>query len=188
MKKNVSVPSSNAGFTLIELLVVIGLLSILTAVGTETVVSLIRSNTKTNTINEAKQNGQLVIDTFEKDIRSAKSISPVPGLSGSSVSSSSINITTITDDIIVYSCVNGGGGSNDYISRKGVSMTNTDKDNGVNISFSTCSFKIALSSGVKVINFNFTLTEPKNRTVIAGGRAEYKVEIPFGTTLTLRNE
>lgn len=165
------------GFTLIEMLVAVSIVAILSTLSTEVVLSLVRSSNKTAVTNEAKQNGQTILDTFEKDVRSAKLVSLV--------SSTDLHLTMLNDSTVDYVC-GSGGVRNDYISRGGQIITNDDPDNGVNVQAGSCVFTVS-SSSPPLVKFNFTLTEPKNKALIASGRQEFKITVPFETTISLRN-
>ena len=62
------------GFTLIELLVVIVILSIIAGVSSSIFLSVIRSNNKSNIVNEIQQNGNYILQTLEGSLRNARSI------------------------------------------------------------------------------------------------------------------
>ena len=76
--------SSENGFTLIELLVVTAVMGVLAIVSATIISNVLRSQNKTNVTNEVRQNGDLVISKFERDVKQAESVEflpPPPGLS-----------------------------------------------------------------------------------------------------------
>lgn len=60
-----------AGFTLIEILVVIAIFAILALVGTDLFSSVLRGSNKAQVQSEIKQNGQVVLNTIERYVRSS---------------------------------------------------------------------------------------------------------------------
>ncbi len=65
---------TQTGFTLIEILVVTVILGLMVAVASNVFVTLLRNQNKTTILAEVRQNAALVIDTFERDVRSASKI------------------------------------------------------------------------------------------------------------------
>src|SRR3989344_5912333 len=64
-------PVSRKGFTLLEFLVVIGLLSITIGSILLFLTSVLKGTNQANITSEVKQNGQVVLDTLESQIRNA---------------------------------------------------------------------------------------------------------------------
>ena len=62
------------GFTLVELLIVVGLVLIISTVGTSIITSILRSYNKAHIINEIEQNGNYVLSLMESQIRNARSV------------------------------------------------------------------------------------------------------------------
>jgi len=70
-------PLPQEGFTLIEILVVTVILGLMIAVASNVFVTLLRNQNKTNVLSEVRSNAALVVDTFERDVRSASKIETV---------------------------------------------------------------------------------------------------------------
>ena len=86
------------GFTLIELVLVIGLLAISVGVTNDILISLIRSNNKTQIIGEIEQQSNFVSLKIEKELRNARVASvPADGDSGTT-----LNFETRDGDQIEY--------------------------------------------------------------------------------------
>jgi prepilin-type N-terminal cleavage/methylation domain-containing protein len=68
---------SRKGFTLIELLVVTAIIGILIGISTTVFIGVLRSQNKTNVTNEVRQNAIHALDLFERDVRSADSVTPI---------------------------------------------------------------------------------------------------------------
>ena len=191
------------GFTLVEFLVVLGVLAI--AVGSALLVltSVLRGTNQANITTEVKQNGQIVLDTLDSQIRNAigaecKNSSGVP-VTCSSVSASKKYIKLIGQGIdpLHIKCFwdevpktqNGWIGTvtstsenpneSDY-SR----VTNTDKISGVDIG--NCNFSVqeatvgTLSPAIVSISF---LVE---QGVEAPSRQDFVTSVKFQTTISLR--
>ena len=77
---------NQGGFTLIELVLVIGLLAISVGVTNDILISLIRSNNKTQVITEIEQQSNFVSLKIEKELRNARAVSiPLNGESGTTL-------------------------------------------------------------------------------------------------------
>ena len=92
------------GFTLIELLLVVGLLALSVGITSDILISLVRSYSKSQVINEIEQNANFVSQKLEKELRNAANIDAIdtdttlndlPG-------GSSITFTDRKGDQIVY--------------------------------------------------------------------------------------
>lgn len=64
----------NSGFTLIELVLVVSLLLLVVGVSSDIIISLVRSYSKTQVINEIEQTANFVVSKLEKELRVANSI------------------------------------------------------------------------------------------------------------------
>lgn len=76
---NLSFPAQRRGFTLVELLVVLGLLSITVVSTLMFLTSTLKGSNQATIITEVKQNGQIVLDLLEREIRGSNNASKVTG-------------------------------------------------------------------------------------------------------------
>lgn len=115
--------SKNGGFTLVEVLVVLSITALVTVMVMQILTSLFRSTTKTASISEVKQNGQLILLTMEQTIRNAV---PTPqcltgGTPGVRVvkrgSDSSPEMRTTT-----FACITDPGGSGKLVIATGLGV------------------------------------------------------------------
>lgn len=173
-EKNKAYPvwSSQAGFTLIEMLVVVAIVGVVATISTQIVLSLIRSNNKTNVQNEVKQNGSYTIDLIERDVRAATA----------AISTDSTNLTLTSQDgsTVAYTCGVKSSGNNGFIRRNSNPLLNTDLNSGVAVG--SCSFVIAPSTNPQLITVDFTLTQAANSAT----RSDLTVTQNFHTSVSLR--
>lgn len=64
----------NNGFTLIEMLIVVALLAITVGITSDILISLVRSNTRTQILNEIEQQANFVSLKIEKELRDARDV------------------------------------------------------------------------------------------------------------------
>lgn len=159
------------GFTLIEMLVVIAIITIIGTISTQIILSLIRSNNKTNIQNEVRQNGAFVIDYLERDIRSASSV-VVP-------SATLLQLTQPDGTVIDYVCAIGSSNSNGDITREGQSLVNIDASTGVKIN--SCAFTTQNSSP-PLVTIDIVITQPYQ----SPNRSDLTVSQTFHTSVSLR--
>jgi len=80
---------SQRGFTLIEIIVSVGIIAFISVVIAQTFFTTTRVNTKTELINDIKQNGDFALEYMIRAIRSAQQVTSVcdtaPGSSGSAL-------------------------------------------------------------------------------------------------------
>jgi len=167
------------GFTLIELLVVTAIIGVLAIISATVFNSILRSQNKTTIVNEIRQNGNLVIDKFERDIRGASKVTCIedmtvdPPTSCSSTQGSIIMITPTTGNKFFWYC------TADQLVRDGESLLNRDPRGGVKTV--DCNFNVT-SSRPQLVLFHFTL-EQRN----VAEKAELQSEGEFQTTISTRN-
>lgn len=178
------------GFTLLELLVVTAILAVLIGISTTVFISILRSQNKTNVINEVRQNATLAIDLFERDVRSASDIIP----DGGSFLTNKITLVEVENGTAVdWECVDAVGIDNGYIQRtvddgSGVDqvITNTDTKTGVSVDCggdgATEAFVVS-DSATPIVTMRFDALQGEE----APGRADYRVTLPFETTVGVRD-
>jgi len=171
------------GFTLIELLIVVALLAISVGVTNDILISLIRSNNKTQVMNEIEQQSNFISLKIEKELRNARMVNvPSAGSSGTV-----LNFSTRGGDIIEYEV----GTSSGVITRKlnseaSVNVTSNNAPGGV---LATCSGPSGASdcfsvSGVnpQIININVDFNQAQ-----PGFGRSYSGKVGIKSTIVIRN-
>ncbi len=185
------------GFTLIEFLVVLGILALTVGSALLFLTSTLRGTNQANVTAEVKQNGQVVLDSLERQIRGAISATELIGSGAPAGSSSAISLALPEGKYFFVACFNSVGiTSNGWIgtvsstssSTPGagqyVPLTNRDRTSGVEI---VCdSFRVtSASSGAlnpPIVRVSFTV----NQGVGAPSRSDFKANVKFDTTISLR--
>ncbi|OGY23419.1 MAG: hypothetical protein A2172_04285 [Candidatus Woykebacteria bacterium RBG_13_40_15] len=160
--------SNSRGFTLIELLVVTVVVGILGAISSVIVLSVLRSQNKTAITNEVTQNGDNIINVFERDVK----------FSSSADDKSTDSVTLMGKKNIVWSC----GGTNITRDLGDGSGPKSVTSISVAVKSGTCRFNIS-GSNSDLVEFNFTLTQSSS----APSKSEFSIEVPFGTKVGLRS-
>lgn len=108
------IENNQKGFTLIELMLVVVLLAVSVGVTNDILMSLVRSNNKTQVMNEIEQQSNFVSLKMERELRNASVVNiPLAGGSGSSLNFKTKDGTTIQYDVnttsgLVQRTVNAG--------------------------------------------------------------------------------
>ena len=160
------------GFTLIELLVTTAVMGLLAVVSANIISSVLKSQNKTAMVNEVRQNGDLVIAKFERDVRQAQ------GITGGVFS---VNLD-VDGTSVVWACANEGGTSGVFRRATRV-VTNDDPERGVSVY--GCSFNVSGNPGTgtpQIVRLVFNLRQ----AVGAPQRAEFGVDEPFQATVGTR--
>ena len=172
------------GFTLLEFLIVIGLLSITIGSILLFLTSVLKGTNQANITSEVKQNGQVVLDTLESQIRNASD--------ASLILTTYIKLLRQNADPLHIRCVNPAGEngrieiavSTDQPATNFTSITSQDTVSGVDITY--CSFTIIPTSGgvsdPPIVSVSFTV----NQGVDAASRADFMANVSFQTTISLR--
>ena|SRR3990167_1495583 len=199
-------PVSRKGFTLLEFLVVIGLLSITIGSILLFLTSVLKGTNQANITSEVKQNGQVVLDTLESQIRNATDavcLNPADGSLCVSPTQSTTHIKLLrtNSDPLHIRCVPPSGitqngkieiaASNVSIGQvptNFVSITSQDTVSGVNITNCDTNtiFTIVPSSGgvsaPPIVAVNFKVSQG----VAAASRQDFVANVDFQTTISLR--
>jgi prepilin-type N-terminal cleavage/methylation domain-containing protein len=182
------------GFTLIELLAVIGVFATIASLVTSILFITFRLLNKSNTLVAVKSNGNYALSQMVEAIRNARTMqSPFPCFtppSNTSLTTSSISLVTLTNQVVTYSC--------DVSPVKTISSSsgwpvpgNTISllDTGVNgsVVLNTCSFTCTQAdpSDFPVITIDFSLNSNS-----AGNFTERQASasaLPFHTSVVMRN-
>jgi len=166
------------GFTLIELLVTTAILGFLAIVSAVIVSAVIKSQNKTEIINEVRGNGDLVIAKFERDVKGASLI----------VRNNQRRLTLSYEDspTVIWDC------STSNFTRNGAIVTNNDPIRGVRIALTTtlpftreCSFTVAptpKTPGIpQIATLDFTLDQRSTAQ-----RQEFQIREDFEVTVGSR--
>ena len=196
------------GFTLLEFLVVIGLLSITIGSILLFLTSVLKGTNQANITSEVKQNGQVVLDTLESQIRNASDavcLNPADGSLCASPTQSTnyIKLSRTNSDPLHIRCVKNAGENGrieitvsavalDTIPANFTSITSQDTVSGVDITditvitYCTTIFTIVPSSGgvsdPPIVSISFKV----NQGVDATSRQDFMANVVFQTTISLR--
>ena len=196
------------GFTLLEFLVVIGLLSITIGSILLFLTSVLKGTNQANITSEVKQNGQVVLDTLESQIRNASDAvcsNPADGSLCASPTQSTnyIKLSRTNSDPLHIRCVKNAGENGrieitvsavalDTIPANFTSITSQDTVSGVDITditvitYCTTIFTIVPSSGgvsdPPIVSISFKV----NQGVDATSRQDFMANVVFQTTISLR--
>ena len=172
------------GFTLLEFLIVIGLLSITIGSILLFLTSVLKGTNQANITSEVKQNGQVVLDTLESQIRNASD--------ASLILTTYIKLLRQNADPLHIRCVNPAGEngrieiavSTDQPATNFTSITSQDTVSGVDITY--CSFTIIPTSGgvsdPPIVSVSFTVNQGRD----AFSRVDFMANVSFQTTISLR--
>lgn len=191
----IKIKNLQKGFTLVELLAVMLILVSVGGMVTVILISTLRNGSKSNSINDVRQNGQFVMSQMSKmityssefcglstdgtgssddcDLKSQSNTFTTDCTVSPSPSYNYIKIRSFDGGQTVFSC------SGNTIASNGASMVNVGS-----FVTSACSFTCSQLSSTSppTININFTLSK-----VNSGLFVENQAIIPFETSLTIRN-
>ena len=186
------------GFTLLEFLVVIGLLSITIGSILLFLTSVLKGTNQANITSEVKQNGQVVLDTLESQIRNASDavcLNWAGDLCSPADPKTYIKLIRQSADPLHIRCVNNDGENGRIeiavsavvlgtIPSNFTSITSQDTVSGVDIT--NCSFTIVPSSGgvsgPPIVSMSFRVSQG----VAAASRSDFLASVDFQTTISLR--
>ena len=174
ISKTQTVKMKNQGFTLIELLVVVAILGVLAVTSSQIVVSVLRSQNKSAVENEVRQNGDFLINKFERDVRNAQTISPT-GTTATTIELQQVGVASTIRWRCAATQIQRQVGSAAW-----VDVVNTHPVTGVRID-GACSF-IITSQEPHLVTFEFRLRQGAS----APNRAEFQISVPFRTSVSVR--
>ena len=190
---------SKNGFTLLEFLVVIGLLSLTIGSILLFLTSVLKGTNQANVTSEVKQNGQVVLDSLESQIRNATDAVCLEDINNNlcdipSDPTTHVKLLRTNADPLHIRCVPAVGqtqngkidiavsdnpADSDY-----TSITSQDTVSGVNIE--DCEFSVIPSLGgvsaPPIVSVNFKV----NQGVAAPSRQDFLANVDFQTTISLR--
>lgn len=180
------------GYTIVEFLVVLGLLGLVLGVALLILTSILKASNQTNVLVQVKQNGQVVLDSLEKQIRNAQL--------AQKVSTNYIKLARQGQDPLHIKCFPSSAGANGWIGSV-VSTANppadssysalTDRDTvkGVDINCNpdaNCKFDVIASSAGSAYPPVVLICFRVNQGVSAPTRADFSANVQFDTTISLR--
>lgn len=181
--------NSERGFTLVELLAVSVVMVVVSVIVTATITSSLRGTTKTNTVNDVRQNGNYAISQVSKMIEYAKSFG---GVSNDNVNfvSNCVNLTpplTPTPQPSQYNYIKITGFDNGQtifscastIASNSASLIDTNL-----VSVDSCSFTCerARITDAPIIGINFSLSKKTTSSLF-----ENNASVSFKTSVKMRN-
>lgn len=190
-KAKFKIIASLPAFTLVELLVVLGILSATVGATLLFLTSTLKGSNQATVISEVKQNGQVILDVLERQVRGASNAMYVNG---------HIKLTRSANNLLHIKCFSGnytlGSEKNGWIGTTTSSLDDpsealytsiTNKDDlvsGTDVSSCSLSVSGASTGGFTpaVVSIDFTL----NQGVKAPSRADFKANARFSTTISLR--
>jgi prepilin-type N-terminal cleavage/methylation domain-containing protein len=165
------------GFTLVELLVTTAIMGLLAIVSANIISSVLKSQNKTTMVSEVRQNGDLVIAKFERDVKQAQSIMPTGVSRSITLDVDGTNVDWACTDEVLVPATSG------VFTRATQVVTNVDPERGVSVY--NCNFNVSdPNEGVpQIVQLEFNLRQG----VAAPGRAEFEVDEPFHVTVGTRS-
>ena len=173
MKKH----NKQRGFTLIEMLLVVLLLALTVGLTSDMLLSLIRSNTKTQVINEIEQQANFVTLKLEKELRDA--IDATTASSGNS-----LVITLRSNSQVTYQLTSGSVLERNINGGSSVPLTSNSSPGGVVVSCSTSPMCFdVVGSNPKSVVTKLIFTQAQKD---AG--ASYSGDVKIESTITIRGD
>lgn len=196
------VNSLKKGFTLLEFTVVIGLLML--AIGSTLAVLLntLKGSNQANVTTEVKQNGQAILDSFERQIRGATGVECTNTGGTMIVVCDAVDVSTLHIKLLRQNqtplhikCFAPTAADNGYIGtvvssldnpsdNVYIAVSNTDPVAGVDITSCSMVGTKATSGGSSSAAVTLDLTI--NQGVQAASRQDFKAKVQFKTTISLR--
>lgn len=191
------------GYTLIELLTVIAIVVVVGVIVTGILISSLRGGSKSNVLDNVRQNGNDAITQMSKMIIYAQSfngastdgifyttnctqvIPPSPSPSPTPVSYKYIKITSFDGGTTIFSCNGQTDTPQNTLASKSGSLAPFSIIDTSNVSLTSCYFSCSQANFGQdyMIGINFTLSQKS-----ASGFAEKQATIPFQTSITVRNK
>ena len=175
IKRQFDMKKNQGGFTLVEMLLVVLLLALTMGLTSDMLISLLRSNTKTQVINEIEQQANFVSLKIEKELRDSVDVK-IPG-GGSS--GDSIELTLRSGSKVTYRL-------QENVLQRSITgtffpITSNSSPGGVVVSGNGSPFTIT-GSNPKVVKLNMTFSQAQS-----GAGASYKGSIKLEPSIVIRS-
>ena len=175
IKRQFDMKKNQGGFTLVEMLLVVLLLALTMGLTSDMLISLLRSNTKTQVMNEIEQQANFVSLKIEKELRDSVDVKiPGGGMSGDSV-----ELTLRSGSTVTYR-LQGGVLQRSTTAGSFVPITSNSSPGGVVVSGSPV-FTIT-GSNPKVVKLNMLFSQAQS-----GAGASYKGSIKLEPSIVIRS-
>ena len=174
--------NTQKGFTLVELMLVIALLAVSVGVTNDILLSLVRSNNKTQVMNEIEQQSNFASSKIERELRSARSITtPATGGSGILLKFETKDGSTIEYDV---------NDSNSGLIRRRVggtgawtNITSNNNPGGVVAACGTPScFSVSAGYNPQIVNISIKFSQAQ-----PGVSSSYTGQTTIQSTIVVRN-
>lgn len=159
------------GFTFIEILVVTGLIAMISTLAVQVFVTTSASTTKSNLLQNIKQNGDYSLEIMTRMIQSAESIPTCTGAQAGSLAIVNRDGKTTTFDCAVDRIASTGALFTQYLTPSGLTCGGT-------LQF-LCTPRAGIPSSVKI---TFTLSQTGS-----AGKSYEAASVPFQTTVIKRS-
>lgn len=184
------------GFTLIEFLVVLGILVVVVGASLLFLASILRGSNQATIIAEVKQNGQVVFDILDSQIRNslnATQATEFPVVEGR-IAADHLILKRSTGLLLHLACWPSLPDKNGWIGTSEDSSNNptnyaslTERDAITGVDVSECDLRVLPPSvgalGPPIVSVSFTV----NQGVKAPSREDFKADARFQTTISLRS-
>ena len=177
IKRQFDMKKNQGGFTLVEMLLVVLLLALTMGLTSDMLISLLRSNTKTQVINEIEQQANFVSLKIEKELRDSVDVK-IPG-GGSS--GDSIELTLRSGSTVTYR-LQGGVLQRSTTAGSFVPITSNSSPGGVVVSGDGSPVFTITGSNPKVVKLNMLFSQAQS-----GAGASYKGSIKLEPSIVIRS-
>lgn len=193
---------NSPGFTLVEFLVVLGILAVVIGSSLLFLTTMLRGSNQSNITAEVKQNGQAALEGLDGQIRNGRDVRALVGSEIPSGSSNAISVNLVNGKYLHVACFNtvdttsngwiGTAETLDAIAPTGqtpyIPLTNKDILSGVDIVCGSAgtTFQVTSATTGALSPAIVSITFLVNQAVGAPSRQDFKANVEFRTTISLR--